>query len=188
MNQAALHGQYRDGQRAARRYAAWGLRRERIVRPRANILAMYDDVSLYERFRFDRGGICYLVEKLSPRISPSCARFYVIDPVVQVSATLHYLATGSFQLVVGDITGISQPSVSRIVHHCISAIVGLLSTDFLVFPTTLSKIAAAKQTFLDMSCKIPNVFFQWLMECKLKLKDRQKMKRHICLQERLPQP
>ena len=48
-------------------------------------------------------------------LQPPTARSHSIPATLQVLTALRYYAIGSFQQVVGDISGLSQASVSRIV-------------------------------------------------------------------------
>ena len=52
----------------------------------------------------------------------------------QLLITLRYYATGSFQLTDGDIFGVDQSTVNRIVHK-ISRAIAKLSSSFICFPT-----------------------------------------------------
>ena len=61
-------------------------------------------------------------------------RGYPIPPDVQPQVALRYYATGSFQIVCGDVCNVSQPSVSRIVRK-VSNARAKKSKDFIVFPT-----------------------------------------------------
>ena len=46
----------------------WALRRERIFRDRLNPLDAFDDVNLYNRYRFDRESIMWIVDLLQAQI------------------------------------------------------------------------------------------------------------------------
>ena len=80
-----------------------------------------------------------LNERLESSITQSTARSHSISAIVQLAATLQFLATGSCQTVIASSHGISQPSLSRCIcnvsnAHCSCAI------DFIRFPNQAGQI------------------------------------------------
>ena len=59
---------------------------------------------------------------------------------------LRFFATGSFQIVTGDLEGLSQTSVSVIIKE-VSEILALKRKDFIKFPKTDEEITAENQGF-----------------------------------------
>ncbi|XP_065639405.1 putative nuclease HARBI1 [Hydra vulgaris] len=92
------------------------LRRERIFKDRNNPLDIYDDISLYKRFRFRKASIFYLTDLLRIDLEPKSNQTLIVAPILQVLCALRFYATGSFQIVVGDSTAaFIQPTISRII-------------------------------------------------------------------------
>ena len=106
---------------AARR----GLRRERVFRDRSHPFEMYDDVELFDRYRFRRDDIKDLVDLVGDDVSIS-TRKGSLTTTLQILVALRFFACGSFQLVVGDLFGISKATVSRTVHRVAAAFARLL--------------------------------------------------------------
>lgn len=61
--------------------------------------------------------------------------------------TLRYYATGSFLTVIGDFTGVSKASASRIVKQ-VSYAIAQLRRDFIKFPNDLREV---QQQFYDIA-------------------------------------
>ena len=70
-------------------------------------------------------------------------------------AALRFYATGSFQIVVGDLKGLSQSSISG----CISRVTYAIYTrtkNFIKFPATADEISATKDKLYDLG-HIPGI-------------------------------
>ena len=100
----------------------------------------YDLVDLFEedfrkRYRFTKAGFVYILNILEDDIQEAeDNRGHPIPPDVQLQVALRYYATGTFQIVCGDVCNVSQSSVSRIVRK-VSKAIAMKSTDFIIFPT-----------------------------------------------------
>lgn len=111
------------------------LRRERVFRDRTNPVEVYNDSDLYSKFRLTRHAILELTDILHDEIAAPTLRNHPIPPVLQVCTALRYYATGTFQAVCADLSDISQPSVSRIVHRVSDAVVRVLLPEVVKFPS-----------------------------------------------------
>ena len=77
-------------------------------------------------------GLNHLVNFIGDDIpEPENNRGRPLSPRTQLLVALRYYATGSFQIVHGDLQGVSQPSASRIVRSVLGA---LPSSEPSVFP------------------------------------------------------
>ena len=109
------------------------LRRPRVFRDRFE-LENYDDKDLFDKFRFCRQTILFLIDLLRPYIEFPTARSRCISPTLQVLAALRYFATGGLMILIGDSLGLSQPTVSRCVKRVARALVRFLPR-YVHFPT-----------------------------------------------------
>ena len=100
------------------------LRRARTFRERVNPMEYFISSELYDRFRFTRQGIVYLLRLLQNCLLNNTRRSQAIAPALKLFLTLRFLATGSFQILIGDDCGVSQPTVSRTLWHVIYRIAG----------------------------------------------------------------
>ena len=87
------------------------LRRQRLFRDRMNPLEHNSDEELYERFRFSRNGVEFILNAISDDLKHSTRRNYYLTPVQQLCIALQYFATGNFMLTAGELIG-SPPPVS----------------------------------------------------------------------------
>lgn len=106
----------------------------------------YDDNEFEMRFRLPRDMVDKLVEKIEHKIQFPEFRNNPISPRLQVLITLRYYATGAFQIVIADLFGVSQKSVSRIIENVSSAIAALAAQE-VRFPDTREEMTAMNHEF-----------------------------------------
>ncbi|XP_064120441.1 putative nuclease HARBI1 [Macrobrachium nipponense] len=97
-------------------FAAQQLQRKKRYRDPLDPLHI-DDTELLQKYRFPRNQIISLCEELEPHIGRPTSRSHAIPTHTQVLVMLRFLASGTFQNVIGDVTGMSQASVSRIISQ-----------------------------------------------------------------------
>ena len=86
---------------------------ERRMVDRQNPLEMLTAGEVFVRYRFLPQTIVFLCNRLANYLEFGNERNSPLPVLLQVLVTLRFFATGSFQLVIGDLIGISQPTVSR---------------------------------------------------------------------------
>ena len=72
------------------------LRRERIFRDITNPLDIYNDIELYERFKFPRQRLLELIDELRPDLEHPTRRQSAIAAEIQTLVWLSYLASRCF--------------------------------------------------------------------------------------------
>ena len=109
------------------------------------------------KFRLCRNAILFLVDILEPALSSPTQRSHAVPVNLQVLSVLYYLASGSFQRVMGDSHDInlSQSSISRFIGHFCAALT-ILRDDFISFPTHIVDIRANQEKFFRRS-RLPNI-------------------------------
>lgn len=122
------------------------VRRERVFQDRADLLGEY---------RFPKNVLLDLSRDLGPVLERETNRTEAIPVHIQLLSTLGFLATGTFQREVGDICGISQPSVSRIMPAVLDAIISLAPT-YIQFPYRNPQQVAIKRDFHAIA-RFPNI-------------------------------
>lgn len=85
-------------------------------------ISYFDDVEFTKRFRFSKNAVMYLESVLKNDLEPIDFRGYPLSTVQQIMIALRYYATGSFQIVLGDLAGISQSTAGNVVHRVSKAI------------------------------------------------------------------
>uniref|UniRef100_A0A9J8CWU3 Putative nuclease HARBI1 n=1 Tax=Cyprinus carpio carpio TaxID=630221 RepID=A0A9J8CWU3_CYPCA len=130
------------------------LRRERVFKDRADLLGESTEW-LLSRYRFPKNVLLALCRDLGPVLERETNRTKAIPVHIQLLSTLGFLATGTFQREVGDICGISQPSVSRIMPAVLDAIISLAPT-YIQFPYRNPQQATIKRDFHAIA-RFPNI-------------------------------
>ena len=80
------------------------LRRERRIRDRLDPLALHDN-ELLKHYKFPRHELIQLIEELDPFLQRRTRRSHAIPTRTQVLLALRIYGSGSFQHVIGDVSG-----------------------------------------------------------------------------------
>lgn len=131
------------------------IRRNRIFRDRLNPLDAYNDTEIVARYRLSRQLIMALYDLIGPNIEPETHRSHAIPGMLKIFVALRYYASGSFQNVMGDGTGIHKSSVCRIIADVTNELCRVRNT-FITFPQNAQDIMQTKEAFHDIG-DFPNV-------------------------------
>lgn len=129
--------------------AARQLRRERRYRDPLDPLHI-DDNELLRNYRFPQNKIISLCEELEPHIGRRTRQSHAIPTHTQVLLTLRFLASGSFQNVIGGATGLTQASVSRVIGQVANVLYNMARTE-IKMPTNLYELNRTVQAFHQIS-------------------------------------
>ncbi len=121
------------------------LRRERVFKERADLFSESTEW-LLSRYRFPKDILIDLCRDLQPMLERETKRTKAIPVHIQLLSTLGFLATGTFQREIGDICGILQPTLSRIMPAVLDAIISLAPT-YIQFPYRHHQQAEIKRGF-----------------------------------------
>uniref|UniRef100_A0A4W5JKK2 DDE Tnp4 domain-containing protein n=1 Tax=Hucho hucho TaxID=62062 RepID=A0A4W5JKK2_9TELE len=105
----------------------------RVVMDRSNPLNDFDEINFRDRFRMYKATAADIISLLETRLSSDSFRGMPIPPSLQVLITLRFLACGTFHRETGDLCGVSEPTVCKIVHKVCKAICEL-KDDYIKFP------------------------------------------------------
>ncbi|KAL2099436.1 hypothetical protein ACEWY4_005916 [Coilia grayii] len=130
------------------------IRQERMFRDRRDFFRE-NDVWLISRFCLPRHLLMELCDTLEPQLQRETRRSNAIPVSIQVLSTLAFLATGSFQREIGDRSGVSQPSLSRIMPSVLRAI-NSLAGRYIQFPYDDAQQTVIKMAFYGIA-EFPNV-------------------------------
>ena len=122
------------------------MRRERIFRDRINPVERYDDEDFVSRYRLPKALVLDVVDSIKPDIERPTKRSGSVPAVLQVCATLQFLACGNFQRSTGDLHGLSKATISRSIRVVTSAI-SRKRQHYIKFPETGPELLHVKQGF-----------------------------------------
>lgn len=102
----------------------------RPLKDRTNPLIKYDDAEFYIRFRLRKDGFQFIFGLIEHQLNlvQGYGRFPSVPPIMQLAVTLRYYATDGFQSSTGDLFGLHQSTVSRIIKKTTHAIASLSPT------------------------------------------------------------
>lgn len=129
-------------QRAQRMERAAHLERIFVSFPKKRLLDMdnpverYENADFHSRFHISKVTALFITDLIKDDLCAAKRRGVYIPPILQYLIAQRYLCTNSFQLVIGDLTGVNlpQPSVCRIVKRVTKA-VAKLRNNFISWPS-----------------------------------------------------
>lgn len=139
---------------AAYLYGRRGLQRERFFRDRTDPL-QNDDKHLLRYYRFPREDIIMIINELDSVLQRPTARSQALSTSTQVLIALRFYASGTFQNVLTDTVGVTQPSVS----HAINAVTTALykkAIAYIRMPIGVAEVNKTMQEFAQI-CQFPRV-------------------------------
>ncbi|RXN01038.1 putative nuclease HARBI1 [Acipenser ruthenus] len=119
--------------------------RPRIFKQRISFLNMPND-EVKKRFRLDRAAIFDLCEELKGDLESQTTRSRAIPVYIKVQMALGFYTTGLFQRPGGDLYGMSQPTMSRVLYQVTEALVRQ-ARNYISFPKAQQRQLQNKETF-----------------------------------------
>ncbi|XP_067668308.1 putative nuclease HARBI1 [Haliotis asinina] len=119
------------------------IEKQRVFRDRTCLLDIVSDDDLYVNYRIDRASCFELIDVTRPYLQRDTKRSVSISTETQVLSTLRFFSKGGFYSEIGQLHGISTPSVSRILHATTEAICN--SLDNIHFPIAMSEQRVVKE-------------------------------------------
>ncbi|XP_067613902.1 putative nuclease HARBI1 [Eurosta solidaginis] len=110
------------------------LRRKRKIKERPDFFLYYDDVDFRERFRMCKDAAWFVFSLIKDKIYLG-ARNNAMQPHQMFFIALRFYASGSFQQIVADLSGVLKASASRAIT-LVSYHLASLRPDFVLFPQT----------------------------------------------------
>ncbi len=108
---------------------------QRKLRDRLNPIEFCDAAEFLSRYQFTKDTVIELNRKIGPTVRHSSGRNAAVPPMLQVLVALRFYATGCFQRVDGDLFGIHNSTVCRIVRRVSRAIASLRNQCIQFSPT-----------------------------------------------------
>ncbi|XP_042228180.1 putative nuclease HARBI1 [Homarus americanus] len=109
--------------------------RKRRFRVRRDPFQYYNEEEFIQRYRLSKDSTRELLTKIRHHLPMSLSRRGIpIPPGLQLLVAMRYMATGKFQITLGDCSDMSQPSVSKCVRN-VSAAIATLAREYIKFPS-----------------------------------------------------
>ncbi|XP_061170889.1 putative nuclease HARBI1 [Saccostrea echinata] len=121
---------------------------KRVIRDRLNPLEMYNDDEIFERYRFRRATVLYLLDMIGRNLLQS-TKNNALPPLLQLLACLRFFATGAYHKLIGDSMHVSESTVGRCCRSVTDAILGI-RWHFISFPRD-EKARQTKQEFIKIA-------------------------------------
>lgn len=107
---------------------------KRYIRDMENPMEFYCDQQFKERYRFSKQTINNVIfPRIVDQLTKPTGRGLPIPPILCLLITLRFYATGNYQIVSGDLRGISQPTVSRCIKN-VSELIAAFARQEIKFP------------------------------------------------------
>ena len=97
-------------------------RARQICRDESDPSEAYTNDELKQRLRFHKHTVHLILQLIISDLDIGSTRNQYISPVLQIKAALRFYAIGNFQTPDGDLIGLSQPSVYRIIKRVSTSI------------------------------------------------------------------
>ncbi|XP_071581720.1 putative nuclease HARBI1 [Temnothorax nylanderi] len=123
---------------------------KRYIRDGENPFEFYNESEFKKRFRFAKNSIMFgILPLIEERLSKINNRGLPITPVFQLLISLRFYATASFQLVMGDVIKVSQPTISRIIFR-VSTLLASHINVYIKMPLSAVKRIENKRLFEEL--------------------------------------
>ena len=97
-------------------------RRTRPIPDRSDPFVKFNEIEIYQKFRFPRQELIQLLGLIEPALTQQNRGRLTLSPMQQLLLTLRYFATSTFMDVTAELLGVSKSSVSRVVSRVTDAL------------------------------------------------------------------
>ncbi len=126
-----------------------GLRRERVLRERNNPLEWREE-DLQARIHISRATFMRVLGIIQPRLQRPTNRARALPVTTQAYVALKFYASGSFQLDVGDLSGVHQTTAGVWIHAVSQVLADRLDT-YVKFPATDAELEEVRNGFFSIA-------------------------------------
>lgn len=106
---------------------------ERILPIRKDDFYSMEDTKFVTRYRLSKQVVLKVLEEIDDKLEYPTNRNRPVSPLQQLLLTLRFYATGSFQIVSADLSGVSKSTVSRYIRK-VSIAISSLASKYIQFP------------------------------------------------------
>jgi hypothetical protein len=132
------------------------IRRRRVIsqipvvrlKDRENPFENYNSAEFKQRYHMFKSTAHFLLELIGPKLISPLRRGCQLPPAIQFLAVVRFYCTGSFELVIGDYSGMSQSTMSKLIKR-VSIQLATLRPRFIKFPT-FAEAPEVRQRFYEI--------------------------------------
>ena len=130
------------------------IRREQVIRDRQNPFLNYSEDEFIDRYRLNKECVLTMLAEIRDSLEPKQKKLSSISPLNQFLIALRFYGTGSFLKVSGDLFGVHESTVSRIIKR-VSIALASLYKQYVKF-TSGNKVQEIQWQFMQQS-RIPGI-------------------------------
>ena len=130
-------------------------RRIRTIKDRSNPFEELNDDIFQQRFRLTKTSVLILLNRIGAELEHDTDHNHTLSPMLQLLIALRFFATGTFQIVMGDLVGVHKSTVCRAVKR-VSIEIARLRPQYVKFPATEEKRFLTMKEFYGIA-KYPGV-------------------------------
>lgn len=125
-------------------------RLRRVFRVATHPFDEYDESEFHMRFRLKKQTVMSLLQQIGHNFEPITNRNQSISSINQLLVTLRFLATGAYQILLGDDMHIHKSTTCRIISKVIPQIAALHNA-YIVMPQNTVEVAELKNSFHEIA-------------------------------------
>ncbi|XP_054706478.1 putative nuclease HARBI1 [Uloborus diversus] len=116
------------------------------IRERNSDLDDLDEIDFHERYRFNKSTTGKIIDLVSPLMEDTTHRNNALTKTEKVLAALRFFACGTFQVEIGDLQGMCQPSSCRSINE-VAKCLAQLRPNYIYLPQTEDERMEISQKF-----------------------------------------
>lgn len=127
---------------------------QRPLRDMTNPIEMFSKVEFKQRYSLSKETVMYVLDLIVHGLERSTNRGKPVPPLIELLITIRFMTTGTFQSMIDDIHGVSQPTISRLIVK-VSTLLAELRHIFIKYPSPAETRRITKAFYNEN--KFPNV-------------------------------
>lgn len=127
---------------------------QRPLRDMTNPVEMFSDEEFKKRYSFSKETVLHILELIVHGLERSSNRGKPVPPLIELLITMKFMTTGTFQSMIDDLHGVSQPTISRFILK-VSTLLAELRHQFIKYPSLEDTIKISKSFYNET--KFPHV-------------------------------
>lgn len=123
---------------------------QRPLRDMTNPIEMFSDQEFKFRYSFSKETVLHILELIVHGLERSSNRGKPVPPLIELLITLKFMTSGTFQSMIDDLHGVSQPTISRLIVK-VSTLLSEMRNVFIKYPEDCTQITEISKSFNNSS-------------------------------------